>query len=285
MNINGKTLVLTGASGGIGASLAEQLAEAGAILVLVGRDEIALHRLRASLVSADRHHVLVCDLQHQQGVGNLLNFCKTLPAGVDMLINNAGMSDFSFVSASDTDVSRAVIDLNLTVPIALTTALLPALLARPEAAVINIGSVFGSIGYPGFAVYGASKAGLRVFSEALRRELADSPVRVLYVAPRATQTPMNSKRVVAMNQALGNTMDPPAKVARAIVRRIQAGHWSALIIGWPERLFVVINSLLPRITDSALLRQLVRIRQYARLPAGGTLNTMSDNSLNKRGSR
>jgi short-subunit dehydrogenase len=229
--------------------------------------------------------VLVGDLQHHQGVGNLLSFCKTLPSGVDMLINNAGMSDFSFVSASDTDVSRAVIDLNLTVPIALTTALLPVLLARPEAAVINIGSVFGSIGYPGFAVYGASKAGLRVFSEALRRELADSPVRVLYVAPRATQTPMNSKRVVAMNQALGNTMDPPAKVASAIVRRIQAGHWSALTIGWPERLFVVINSLLPRITDSALLRQLVRIRQYARLPAGGALNTMSENSLNKRGSR
>jgi hypothetical protein len=96
---------------------------------------------------------------------------------------------------------------------------------------------------------------------------------------------MNSKRVVAMNQALGNTMDPPAKVASAIVRRIQAGHWSALTIGWPERLFVVINSLLPRITDSALLRQLVRIRQYARLPAGGALNTMSENSLNKRGSR
>lgn len=285
MNIHGKTLVLTGASGGIGASLAEQLAEAGAILVLVGRDEIALHRLRASLVSADRHHVLVCDLQHHLGVGNLLSFCKTLPAGVDMLINNAGMSDFSFVSASDTDVSRAVIDLNLTVPIALTTALLPALLARPEAAVVNIGSVFGSIGYPGFAVYGASKAGLRVFSEALRRELADSPVRVLYVAPRATQTPMNSKRVVAMNQALGNTMDPPAKVAHAIVRRIQAGHWSALTIGWPERLFVVINSLLPRITDSALLRQLVRIRQYARLPAGGSVKNLSETRLNKRGSR
>lgn len=285
MNINGKTVVLTGANGGIGAALAAQLADAGAILVLVGRDEVALHRLCKTLAAPDRHVVLVCDLQHRQGIDSLLSFCKTLPSGVDMVINNAGMSDFSFVSASDTDITRALIELNLTVPIALTTALLPALLTRPEAAVINIGSVFGSIGYPGFAVYGASKAGLRVFSEALRRELADSPVRVLYVAPRATQTPMNSKRVVAMNQALGNTMDPPAKVASAIVRRIQSGHWSALTIGWPERLFVVINSVLPRITDSALLRQLVRIRQYARLPAGGTVKNLPERSLNKRGAR
>lgn len=282
MDINGKTVLLTGANGGIGSALAKQLASAGATLVLVGRDECALELLRSTLPSQQRHHVLACDLQQAHGVEQLLAFCNTLPSGIDILINNAGMSDFAFVAASDPDVERAVISLNLYVPIALTTAFLPRLLARPEALVINIGSVFGSIGYPGFAVYGASKAGLRVFSEALRRELADSTVRVLYVAPRATQTPMNSSRVVAMNQALGNAMDPPEKVATAILNRIHTGRWRALTIGWPERLFVVINNLLPGITDSSLRGQLARIRQYSRLPASTSGKNLSDSNFDKR---
>jgi short-subunit dehydrogenase len=282
MNVNGKLVVLTGANGGIGSALAQQLAGAGATLILVGRDEPALEQVRLTLASPKRHHVLVCDLQHHSGVQRLLDFCKALPSGVDVLINNAGMSDFAFVSASDPDVTRALIDLNLTVPMTLTSALLPHLLTKPEALVVNIGSVFGSIGYPGFAVYGASKAGLKVFSEALRRELADSTVRVLYVAPRATQTPMNSKRVIAMNEALGNTMDPPNKVASAILSRIQASRWSALTIGWPERLFVVLNSLLPRITDSALLRQLPRIRQYSRLPTNVSSKKVTESNLIER---
>lgn len=282
MDINGKTVLLTGANGGIGSALAQQLASAGATLVLVGRDEHTLDHLRATLTSHHRHHVLACDLQNSHGVERLMGFCNALPSGIDMLINNAGMSDFSFVAESDPDVERAVIDLNLYVPIALTTALLPRLLARPEALIINVGSVFGSIGYPGFAVYGASKAGLRVFSEALRRELADSTVSVLYVAPRATRTPMNSSHVVAMNQALGNTMDPPEKVASAILRRIHTGRWRALTLGWPERFFVMINNLLPGITDSSLRGQLARIRQYSLLPASASTKQISDSNFNKR---
>jgi short-subunit dehydrogenase len=266
MEIKGKTVVLTGANGGIGASLAHKLARAGAALVLVGRDENSLRLLHQVLPSCIKHHVVVCDLQHSVDMDRLLDFCLRLPTGVDMLINNAGISDFAFVSASDSAVTKALIELNLTSPITLTAALLPTLLRSPDAAVINIGSVFGGIGYPGFAVYGASKSGLRTFSQALRRELADSTVRVLYVAPRATRTAMNGSRVVAMNKALGNTMDPPEAVAEAIMQRIQKGRWSALTIGLPERFFLVLNSILPRIVDIALRRQLPRIRQYSRAP-------------------
>ncbi|MDO9478793.1 MAG: SDR family NAD(P)-dependent oxidoreductase, partial [Pseudohongiella sp.] len=89
MNINGKLVVLTGANGGIGSALAQQLAGAGATLVLVGRDEPALEQVRLTLASPKRHHVLVCDLQHHSGVQRLLDFCKALPSGVDVLINNA----------------------------------------------------------------------------------------------------------------------------------------------------------------------------------------------------
>lgn len=267
MKLAGKTVLITGANGGIGSCLAHELAAAGCALILVGRDEISLARLRQALPFSSRHRSVVSDLQSASGVQSLVTYCSGLPGGLDILINNAGMSDFSFVATSDADVTRALIELNLTVPVTLTAALLPGLLKQPEAAVINVGSVFGSIGYPGFAVYGASKSGLRTFSEGLRRELADSTVRVLYVAPRATHTPMNSSRVVAMNQALGNAMDAPETVAAAIVNRIKIHRWGALTLGWPERFFVMLNAVLPRITDAALLRQLPRIRQFSRVPA------------------
>ena len=266
MKVEGKTVLITGANGGIGSCLAHELASAGAALILVGRDQVSLARLRQALPFSARHRVQVCDLQSASGVQGLVNYCQSLSGGLDMLVNNAGMSDFTFVSASDTEVTRALIELNLTVPVTLTAALLPALMTRREAAVINVGSVFGSIGYPGFAVYGASKSGLRTFSEGLRRELADSPVRVLYAAPRATRTPMNSSRVVAMNHALGNAMDAPEKVAAAIAASVRYDRWGALGIGWPERLYVVLNNIFPRLTDRALRRQLPQIRQFSRVP-------------------
>lgn len=276
MRLDGKTVLITGANGGIGSCLAHELAGSGAALILVGRDEVSLRRLRQALPFSSLHRTLVCDLQSPSAVQSVVDFCQSLPQALDILVNNAGMSDFTFVSSADADVTRALIELNLTVPVTLTAALLPQLLTRPEAAVINIGSVFGSIGYPGFAVYGASKSGLRTFSDALRRELADSSVRVLYAAPRATSTPMNSTRVVAMNQALGNAMDAPEKVAAAIISRVKAGRWSAMTLGWPERFFVVLNNIFPRMTDAALRRQLPKIRHFSRVPGVAANNQFSE---------
>lgn len=274
MKLAGKTVLLTGANGGIGSCLARELANDGAALILTGRDEPSLRRLQQTLSEPGRHQVKVVDLMSATGVHSLVKSCQERTGNVDILINNAGMSDFSFVASSDSEVSRALIELNLTVPVTLTASLLPALLRRPEAAVINIGSAFGSIGYPGFAVYGASKSGLKTFSEALRRELADSGVRVLYAAPRATLTPMNSSRVVAMNKALGNAMDDPETVAAAITARIRKGQWGDISFGRPERFYAMLNRIFPRIIDLAMRQQLQKIRHFSRVPVAG--NSLSE---------
>lgn len=129
--------------------------------------------------------------------------------------------------------------------------------------VVNIGSTFGSIGYPGFAAYCASKFALRGFSEALRRELADTRVKVMYIAPRATRTSMNEQSVVAMNDELKVAMDEPAWVAAAVVAAIGRER-EELYLGWPEKLFVRLNSLLPRVVDQALRKQLPIIQRFAR---------------------
>jgi short-subunit dehydrogenase len=123
--------------------------------------------------------------------------------------------------------------------------------------------VFGSIGYPGNVAYSASKFGLRGFSEALRRELSDTPVRVCYVAPRVVATAFNSARVAAMNRALGNREDSPETVGAAVVRAIQT-EAAITVIGQPERFFSRVNALLPRLVDGAIRRQLPLIKRHLR---------------------
>jgi short-subunit dehydrogenase len=145
----------------------------------------------------------------------------------------------------------------------LTRRLLPLLLAQPAARIVNVGSIFGYLGYPGHAAYCASKFALRGFSEALRRELADGPVQVTYFAPRATRTAMNGAAMCALNAELGVVMDPPESVAGALVALLEKPA-SERPLGMPERLFAWLNQVTPRLVDRALLRQLPVIRRYAR---------------------
>ncbi len=144
----------------------------------------------------------------------------------------------------------------------LTRLCLPLLRAQPSALVVNVGSIYGSIGYPGYATYCASKFALRGFSEALRRELADTSVNVLYAAPRTTRTTMNSSAAQALNQALKVGVDDPQDVARAVLDAVQAER-SELYLGWPEKLFVRLNGMLPGVVDRALRKQLPLIRRYS----------------------
>ena len=264
MQLQDKTLVITGASGGIGQALAAQLAAAGARLLLTGRDEEKLMQLVAELPGgAGQHLVLEANLQEQAGVEDLCSFCQELPSGIQGLVNNAGVCDFGLLQdMSNTEISATVL-LNLAVPMILTSRLLPLLLQEKEGLLLNIGSVLGAIGHPGFDVYSASKAGLERFSESLQRELADSNVHVMHFNPRATHTSMNSPAVIAMNLAMGVKSDEPAAVADVIIRRIKANQFSRASMGWPEKLFVRVNALLPTIVDKSSNRKLELIKRYA----------------------
>jgi short-subunit dehydrogenase len=144
----------------------------------------------------------------------------------------------------------------------LVRRLLPLLERQPEACIVNVGSIFGYLGYPGHAAYCASKFALRGFSEALRRELADGPVRVLYFAPRATRTAMNGEHLCALNAELGVAMDDPAQVAQALLRLLRRPARERLL-GMPERFFARLNQVLPGLVDRALRRQLPTIRRHS----------------------
>lgn len=251
-------VVLTGASGGIGLELAEQLCASGARVLAVSRH---LGKL-ASLMNRypDRLHWQTADLRTLQGREQVVSRAREM-GGVNVLINAAGVNRFAFLDQLDEHALDELLDINLKAPLQLTRAFLPLLREQPKALVVNVGSTYGSIGYPGYASYCASKFALRGFSEALRRELADTTVSVLYAAPRATRTAMNSSAATALNQALKVGMDDPADVARAVLEAVQSER-SELYLGWPEKLFVRINGMLPGVVDRALRKQLPVIRRY-----------------------
>lgn len=260
MELNGKTVLLTGASGGIGRDLAEELARAGARLILTGRNEAALKMVHAAL-GGEGHRLYVADLAEPEQFDGLVQYARQ--AHVDILINNAGVGGLALVGEIDPGQISRQIEINLGTPIRLCNALLPALKQRPEAMVVNIGSILGSIGLAGSSCYCASKFGLRGFSEALRRELADSSVRVIYFAPRATATSFNDHGTQALNQDLGNQVDSPRLVARQLIGVLRKPGIANHYLGWPEKLFVRINSVLPGLVDQAVKKQLPTIRRHA----------------------
>lgn len=260
MQLRDARILLTGASGGIGQVLVERLCADGARLLLVGRDSLALEALTRRYPA--QVSVVCSDLTQRNGRHTVLNAARRF-GGLNGVINAAGINQFSLLEQQDEDAIARLIGVNVTATLQLTHLLLPLLRQQPQALLVNLGSTFGSIGYPGFTAYCASKFALRGFSEALRRELADSYVKVLYIAPRATRTAMNSADVVAMNDALKVEMDDPLEVARQIVHAI-ATEREELYLGWPEKLFVRLNSLLPRLVDQALRKQLPVIKRFAR---------------------
>jgi short-subunit dehydrogenase len=251
--------LLTGATGGIGWAIAERLAEAGAHLLLLGRNEAKLKQLQQALPGS--HQIVVADLNSPSGRDTVLQSCQH--GGLDVWVNAAGVLDFQLFEAQDNEQIQNMLLTNLVSPILLSHALVPLLQQTRNSVIVNIGSIFGSIGHPGFAAYCASKFGLRGFTEALQRELADSNVRVLYLAPRATHTDLNSMAVTALNEALGNSVDSPHQVAQELMNLL-SGTRKHHYMGWPERLFVRVNGLFPGLVHQALVKKLPIIRHHAK---------------------
>lgn len=263
MKISGQRILVTGAGGGIGSELALALAEKGAELALVNRDSLKLEKLKASVHSAGgKAHLIPVDLGANGAIQRLTYRATEMMGGVDVLINCAGISNFGMFEEVALEEIETMWRVNAIAPMQLARALLPQMIARKHGRIVNIGSIFGSIGFAYFTAYSASKFAMRGFSEALRRELEGSGVGVTYVAPRYTKTPFNNGTVSRMANAVGMNIDEPGEVARHVVRAIENDS-KDYYIGWPESLFVRINSILPRLVDKALRKQNLKTRTFA----------------------
>lgn len=258
MELKDARIVLTGAGGGIGRPLAQQLAAAGARLLLIGRDDPC----GPPDTKADGAFRRV-DLLEPRAPARVSEAVQEVLGGVDVLINLAGANSFREFVAEDSQVTETIMRLNALAPMQLAQALLPGMLAQGQGRIVNVGSIFGSIGFAYFASYSASKFALRGFSEALRRELAGTGLGVTYVAPRATRTGFNADAVYRMAETVKMNVDEPADVARSIVAAIRAER-DECYLGWPERLFVRLNALLPRLVDAGVRGQNRQAARFAR---------------------
>jgi short-subunit dehydrogenase len=263
MNLQDRRVLITGASGGIGRALVAALLQEGAHVLLSGRDREALSKVvEESASHRERTALFSADLTNDSDRARLCEFASRWRGGIDVLINNAAVSDFALLPSVDPGSLDVAIATNLVAPIDLCRRLVSRLERSEDAHIVNIGSVFGNIGFAGNSVYCATKFGLRGFSEALRRELADTSIRVHYFAPRATRTAFNSDLVDEMNQTLGNASDDPVEVARCLVQALREDQLEC-VIGRPEKFFTLLNALLPRLVDAALRKKLATIRNFA----------------------
>ncbi|PIQ12700.1 MAG: short chain dehydrogenase, partial [Hydrogenophilales bacterium CG18_big_fil_WC_8_21_14_2_50_58_12] len=247
MRLDGCRALVTGATGGIGRATALALARKGARLALLGRNAEKLEEICREVHRQGGIALpVVFDLAQDEGHERAVAEAVAQLGGLDLLVNNAGALDFTPFEQQEPAAIERIFRTNTVAPLLLARAALPAMLAQGAGRIVNVGSIFGSIGFAYFAAYSASKFALRGFSEALRRELADTGVGVTYVAPRYTRTALNDGQVSQMAIAAKMRMDEPEAVAARILRAIEKER-NECTIGGPEGLFARINALLPQL--------------------------------------
>lgn len=240
MKVSEARVLLTGASGGLGRVMARTLRDAGAAVMGVGRGPGRPDELWVT-----------ADLTTPEGIAAVVRAAATWRPNV--VVQAAGLPGFGALPTLAPERIAAVLQANLLAPMLLAQALLPLLLQQPKAQLVFVGSALGRIGLPGFSVYGASKAGLHGFAEALRRELADTPVRVQILGPRSTRTGFNDAAVEAYNRTTGTAMDAPETVAAALLALIET-EAAERFVGFPERLAVRLNGVLGARLDGSFVK-------------------------------
>ncbi len=219
-DLTGKRALVTGASGGIGGAIARALVAQGADVALSGTRLDALAALKAEL--GDRAHATPCDLATADGPTILVQDAIAAMGGVDILINNAGLTRDTLALRMKDEDWQSVIDVNLTAAFRLSRACLKGMMKSRWGRIISITSIVGVTGNAGQANYAASKAGLIGMSKSLAQEIASRGVTVNCLAPGFIETPMtgvlDDNRKQALLSAIPNgQLGQPADIAAGVV--------------------------------------------------------------------
>mgnify|MGYP000730880444 CR=1 FL=1 len=218
--MQGKVVVITGASRGIGAAAARAFCGLGAKVALLARSEPEIAALAAEL--GERAHVLPCNLSYMEAVKALPKQAAEAMGSVDILVNNAGITrDNLFMRMSD-DEWQSVLDVNLTATFQLCKGVMRGMMKARWGRIVNISSIVGATGNPGQANYAASKAGLIGMSKSLAYEVASRGITVNAVAPGFIATAMTDKltddqKSGIMGQIPAGRMGTPDEIASAVV--------------------------------------------------------------------
>jgi len=228
-DLTGKTALVTGATGGIGAAIARVLHKAGATVAISGTRAAVLDELKAEL--RDRVHVIACNLSDAADVEKLVPAAEAAMGSVDILVNNAGITRDGLAMRMKDEDWNAVIDVNLTAGFRLARAAMRGMMKKRWGRIVNITSVVGVTGNPGQANYVASKAGIIGLTKSLAQELASRNVTVNAVAPGFIATPMtdvlnDKQREGILGRVPAGRLGSPDEIAAAVLYLVsdEAGY-------------------------------------------------------------
>ena len=233
-----KNIIVTGGNGGIGQLLVNFLIAQGANVTVIARD------INSHIPT------LCCDLTDDESIEQLCQLLTQKP--VEILVNLAGLMYFGHFTEQKTQQLQDMLSVNLMAPMRLTQAVLPQMLKRGSGQIVNVGSVFGSLAFPHFVTYLTTKAGLKGFSEALRREYTGKGISVTHISPRAVKTAMNGGLIETLHQQTKTHADRAEHVASVIGDAILHKRKN-VSIGQPESFFMKLNAVLPGVVDNALV--------------------------------
>jgi short-subunit dehydrogenase len=264
MKVEGKRVLLTGASSGIGLELARVLAERGAELAIASRSGERLEQVSEELASAcpglRKPLPVACNVADGASVCNLIGTCVETLGTVDVLINNAGVCVYGSVERTPLANFQALLDVNYLGPVQAMLEVLPFMKRQGHGLIVNVASVAAIHGVPYLGAYGASKAALTALSQSLRAELAGSGVEVMMVYPDYTESAIfeNETKVGGGKRPEG-PYAPTRDVAEAIVRGIEAGA-RELVLSSRGKKLAIARALAPSLVGRAMKKLAEELR-------------------------
>lgn len=251
-NLNNKTVWITGASDGIGKALAIQLADEGARIILTARSIDKLKTVQSAL-KGDNHVVFPMDLMKTGAIPEAVESILSQVGTVDILINNAGISQRSLVKDTDVSVDRRIMELDYFAVVYLTKSLLPHLQERQTGCIVTISSVAGKLGTPMRSAYCAAKHAVIGFMDSLRAEVFSDGIEVLVVTPGSIKTNISKNALEGDGKNHGVT-DPAIEkgidvdvCAKKIIKGIKNDSQELLIAKGVERLATYVKRFFPKL--------------------------------------
>ncbi len=257
MDFRNKKIWITGASSGIGESLTYAFAAEGAHLILSARNVAELERVKTGCQGAAQVDIVKLDIGNHDEIFTIAHDLIAKIGAIDVLVNNAGISQRSLAKDTDFKVDTHIVNIDLLGTIAITKAVLPSMLTQKSGQIVVISSLMGKFGAPLRSTYAAAKHGLHGFFDTLRAECFRENLKVLMVCPGYVKTNISMNAVVAdgskqgtMDEATGKGLDPSV-VAQTILKAIKKGK-EEINIGGKEVMAVYLKRFFPSILSSVV---------------------------------
>jgi short-subunit dehydrogenase len=247
-----KIIWITGASSGIGEALAHAFHQAGAKLILSARREEELRRIQGQCGGESNTRILPLDLEQAAELSGKARLALGMFSGIDILVQNAGITQRSLVKDTDPSVYRTLMEINYFAPVALTKAILPSMLEKKSGHFVVISSLVGKFGTPLRSGYAASKHALHGFFDSLRAEEGRKGINVTLVCPGFIRTDISLHALVGdggkhgkmdKGQAQGMPVDRcAAEILKGVAARKQE-----IYVGGRDKYVVYVKRFFPRL--------------------------------------